>query len=454
MPFARFSFHRCLRLAAAAALLAAAAAQAADYGDITSLLKAGQPAQAQVLVEQRLAATPKDPQLIFLRGVAQSETKQTKAAIETFNELIRDYPELPEPYNNLAVLYAQDNQLDKARVALEMAVRSNPRYIAKDGNDLKDTFGRAGAAVKLRISSTELKLGEMRTKNPIFHSSDTRLLPETNQGWQITSTDIPSLSLQAGRFTKWTDRNARKNGASLLSNYSGINADAFAFAGGTWATPVSGLSLTGYWGRYADAWNTLYLGSFYKLALADKRSLSLSLNVYRNTDTGKALAGEVNNTTWSLMSSYAFGPHKIGMGYQKVDGDTPFDYTNRGSIWLENAMQLSDFNGPHEASWQIKYDVDLGQLVTPGLTVGIAYTRGSGIDYRNAGSVYTNYLGASSNGGKHWERDVLVRYTVQQGMAKGLALQVRWGMHRNNAAQGELNVNQVRLLAEMPVRIF
>ena len=43
---------------------------------------------------------------------------------------------------------------------------------------------------------------------------------------------------------------------------------------------------------------------------------------------------------------------------------------------------------------------------------------------------------------------------TQQGTAKGLALQVRWGMHRNNAAQGELNVNQVRLLAEMPVRIF
>ena len=144
MPFARLSFHRCLRLAAAAALLAASAAQAADYGDITSLLKAGQPAQAQVLVEQRLAATPKDPQLIFLRGVAQSESKQTKAAIETFNELIRDYPELPEPYNNLAVLYAQDNQLDKARVALEMAVRSNPRYATAQEN-LGDIYARLAA---------------------------------------------------------------------------------------------------------------------------------------------------------------------------------------------------------------------------------------------------------------------------------------------------------------------
>ena len=333
-------------------------------------------------------------------------------------------------------------------------VRSTPRYIAKDGNDLKDSFGRAGAALKLRVSSTELKLGEMRTKNPIFNSSDTRLLPETNRGWQITSADIPTLSLQAGRFTKWADRNARKNGGDLLANYSGVNADAFAFAGGTWATPVNGLSLTGYWGQYEDVWNTWYLGSFYKMALAGKQSLSLSLNVYRNTDTGKALAGKVDNTTWSLMSSYAFGPHKIGLGYQKVDGDTPFDYVNRGSIWLENAMQLSDFNAPHEASWQIKYDVDLGQIITPGLSAGIAYTRGSSIDYRNAGNVYNGYLGTGSAGGKHWERDVLVRYTVQQGQAKGLALQLRWGMHRANAAQGELNVNQVRLLAEMPVRIF
>ncbi|WP_367066736.1 OprD family outer membrane porin [Oryzisolibacter sp. LB2S] len=334
------------------------------------------------------------------------------------------------------------------------SVRRTPRYIAKDGAQLKDSFGRAGAALKLRMSSTELKVGEMRTKNPIFHSSDTRLLPETNRGWQITSTDIPTLSLQAGRFTRWTDRNARKNGGDLLANYSGINASAFAFAGGTWSTPINGLGLTGYWGQYEDAWNTWYLGSFYKMALANKQSLSLSLNLYRNTDTGKALAGAVDNTTWSLMSSYAFGPHKLGLGYQKVDGDTPFDYVNRGSIWLENAMQLSDFNAPHEASWQLKYDVDLGQLVTPGLSAGLAYTRGSGIDYRRAGSVYNGYLGTGSAGGKHWERDLIVRYTVQSGQAKGLALQLRWSVHRANAAQGELNVNQLRLLAEMPVRIL
>lgn len=334
------------------------------------------------------------------------------------------------------------------------AARATPRYVAKDGLDLASSFGRAGGALKLRVSSTELKIGEMRTKNPIFHSSDTRLLPETNRGWQITSADIPTLALQAGRFTAWADRNSRKNGGDLLANYSGANADAFSFAGGAWTTPVKNWSLSSYMGQYEDHWNTWYLGSFYKHDLAPRQSLAFNFNLYRNRDTGAARAGQVNNTTFSLMTSYATGVHKFGLGYQKVNGDTPFDYVNRGSIWLENAMQLSDFNGANEASWQVKYDIDLATLVTQGLGAGVAYTRGSGVDYSRLTSVYRNYLGYSGTQGKHWERDMLLRYTVQQGAAKGLALQLRYGVHRVNQAQGEANIDQIRLLAEMPVQLF
>ena len=334
------------------------------------------------------------------------------------------------------------------------AARATPRYVAKDGQDLASSFGRAGGALKLRVSSTELKIGEMRTRNPIFHSSDTRLLPETNRGWQITSADIPTLALQAGRFTAWADRNSRKNGGDLLANYSGANAGSFSFAGGAWTTPVKNWSLSSYIGQYEDHWNTWYLGSFYKHDLAPRQSLALNFNLYRNRDTGQARAGEVNNTTFSLMTSYATGVHKFGLGYQKVHGDTPFDYVNRGSIWLENAMQLSDFNGANEASWQVKYDIDLATLLTPGLSAGVAYTRGTGIDYRRLTSVYRNYLGYSGSQGRHWERDMLLRYTVQQGAAKGLALQLRYGVHRVNRAQGEANIDQIRLLAEMPVQLF
>lgn len=333
-------------------------------------------------------------------------------------------------------------------------VRSSPRYIAKDGDRLKDAFGRAGAALKVRVSSTEIKAGEMRTKNPIFNSSDTRLLPESNRGWLVTSTDIPTLALQAGRFTGWSDRNARKPDNKLLANYAGVHGDAFSFLGGSWTTPVPGLSLTAYLGRYEDVWDTRYLGGFYKKPLADRESVSFSLNLYRNTDSGAAKAGKVDNTTWSLMNTYALGVHKVGLGYQKVDGDTPFDYVNRGSIWLENAMQLSDFNGPHESSWQLKYEVDLGGIAVPGLSAGMAYTRGSGIDYGRVNSVYARYLGVSGTGGKHWERDMFLRYTVSNGRAKGLALLLRYGVHRVNLTQGELNANQLRLSAEMPITVF
>lgn len=146
MPLARLPLARFLQLAAAAVLLCAAAAHADDYSEITTLLKDGKSSQALVQVEQRLASHPKDPQLRFLRGVAQSEGKQTKAAIETFTALTRDYPELPEPYNNLAVLYAQENQLDKARTALEMAIRTNPSYATAHEN-LGDIYAKlAGQA--------------------------------------------------------------------------------------------------------------------------------------------------------------------------------------------------------------------------------------------------------------------------------------------------------------------
>ncbi|MGB6113484.1 MAG: tetratricopeptide repeat protein [Comamonas sp.] len=159
MRASRFLLTRFLQLAAATALLAASAAHADGYGDITALLKDGKASQALVQVEQRLASTPKDPQLRFLRGVAQSESKQTQAAIETFTELTREYPELPEPYNNLAVLYAQDNQLDKARAALEMAIRTHPSYATAHEN-LGDVYARLAAQAYDRALQLDAAQGE------------------------------------------------------------------------------------------------------------------------------------------------------------------------------------------------------------------------------------------------------------------------------------------------------
>src|SRR3989344_5305483 len=128
MKQVRRTLPRLLRLLALTALLGTGAAQADDYTEITQLIKAGKPADALAKADQRLAANPRDPQLRFLRGVAQADSGKPADAITTFTKLTEEYPELPEPYNNLAVLYANQNQLDKARTALEMAIRTNPSY--------------------------------------------------------------------------------------------------------------------------------------------------------------------------------------------------------------------------------------------------------------------------------------------------------------------------------------
>lgn len=112
----------------ALSLLAATWVHADDSADIQRHLKAGNATEALKVADQALTAKPKDPQLRFLRGVSLTELNRSGEAIAAFVKLTEDFPELPEPFNNLAVLYAGQGQYDKARSALEMAIRTNPSY--------------------------------------------------------------------------------------------------------------------------------------------------------------------------------------------------------------------------------------------------------------------------------------------------------------------------------------
>lgn len=112
-----------------------------EYGDVNQLLRSGKFPEALAKAEQYLVAKPRDPQMRFVKGVIQSESGKPFDAIATFTKLTEEYPELPEPYNNLAVLYAGQNQLDKARTALEMAIRTNPSYTTAHEN-LGDVYAK------------------------------------------------------------------------------------------------------------------------------------------------------------------------------------------------------------------------------------------------------------------------------------------------------------------------
>ncbi|WP_296249051.1 OprD family porin [Pseudomonas sp. UBA4194] len=315
----------------------------------------------------------------------------------------------------------------------------------------KSEFSRGGAALKLRLSSTVLSIGEQRVKTPVFSSSDSRLLPETATGVFLNSNEFDKVRLVAGHFTESTDRNASSHDQGFVVNYSNaVKGDAFDLAGVVY-TPGKHLTTSLYTSRYQDTWNQHYLGGTFVEALDDNRSITLNLNLYRTTDQGKALSGRIDNTTWSLMSTYAQGSHSFSLGYQKVDGDTPFDYVTRGAIFIGNAVQMSDFNAPNEQSWQARYDLAMAQWGLPGLVLSAAYIRGSqidgsGVDPRG-GYAYLGY----GKGGRHWERDLEARYVVQGGAAKGTTISLRHNLHRGNTAQAELDGEQVRVAVEYPI---
>jgi len=124
-----------------ACLFVTFAARADDMQDASRMLKAGQHQQALERVNKVLAAKPRDPQARFLKGLIFTDQGNTKDAIDIFTRLTQDYPELPEPYNNLAVIYAAQGQYDKARVALEQSIRTHPSYATAYEN-LGDVYAK------------------------------------------------------------------------------------------------------------------------------------------------------------------------------------------------------------------------------------------------------------------------------------------------------------------------
>ncbi len=113
---------------------AAFAAPSDDFNEATRLYQQGKLDVALGKVNGFLGAQPKDAQGRFLKGLILTEQKKSDEAIRIFTGLTEDYPELPEPYNNLAVLYASQGNYDKAKSALELAIHTHPSYATAHEN--------------------------------------------------------------------------------------------------------------------------------------------------------------------------------------------------------------------------------------------------------------------------------------------------------------------------------
>ena len=152
-------------VASAQATPAAAPAQAAapspEAIEIQRLIKSGQSTLALKLIDDALAKNPKDPAMRFRRGVTLSMLDRKAEALQVFQKLVEDHPEMPAPYNNLAVLYGSQGDYDKARAALVAAIRTNPQYATAYQN-----LGDVYAQLASQAYSKALQLDKSDTTVP------------------------------------------------------------------------------------------------------------------------------------------------------------------------------------------------------------------------------------------------------------------------------------------------
>jgi imipenem/basic amino acid-specific outer membrane pore len=306
----------------------------------------------------------------------------------------------------------------------------------------QDDYSKGGGAVKFRISDTVLKVGDQFTALPVFATDDSRLLPEIAQGTLITSNEIEGLTLHAGHFTSLT--------AQEQTNRDSFGLKEANVVGGTYAF-TDNLSTSLYYSKVEDYWRKYYANVNWALPISDNQGLVFDFNIYDTKSEGsaeyRAFDGEkLDNRAFSLSGAYNIGAHTFTLAYQKVTGDGDYGYgiDGGGTIFLANSVARSDFNAEDEKSWQARYDLNFAEYGIPGLTFMTRYVRGSDANV------------AGTTNGKEWERDVDIKYVLQEGPAKDLSFRVRQATYRSSDGvyYDSPSIDELRLIVEYPLSIL
>lgn len=184
------NFHRVtasMAICAVALLLTSFSAFPDENDEVARLYKQGNLAKALEQAEAYLATRPKDAQMRFQKGLILTEQNKIAEATKVFSSLSQDYPELPEPYNNLAVLYASQGQYDKAKVALESAIRTHPSYSTAHEN-LGDIYAKMASQAYGKALQLDKGNAAAQTKLAMIKN----LFTGGPQGIQTASAQPPS----------------------------------------------------------------------------------------------------------------------------------------------------------------------------------------------------------------------------------------------------------------------
>ncbi|HFI2212734.1 TPA: OprD family outer membrane porin, partial [Pseudomonas aeruginosa] len=318
-------------------------------------------------------------------------------------------------------------------------------------------YGKVGGALRLRHGETRLKYGQTTTSAPVFAASSNRTLAGMAYGLLLEDRSFDGLLLEGGRFTAASGPGESKVRGDISTVYGRLGAypvrlDAVGFLGGQWQA-TERLQLSLYASRFDDIWQQAYFGASHRQPLGGERALRVDLDAYRTRDSGQSRFGRIDTLASSLALGYEQGPQRITLAYQRVHGEQPFDYMAFGdgrssaSMVLANSVGYSDFNGPGERSWQLRYDLDLGALGLPGLSLHALHARGrAGASASSAAE--SIYAGLYGRDGRHRESDLGFAYRVKAGPLAGLALRASQAWHRGNASYLDGDIDETRLVVD------
>ncbi|WP_455887815.1 OprD family porin [Pseudomonas rustica] len=335
--------------------------------------------------------------------------------------------------------------------------------INSDGEP-EDSYSRAGGALKIRASKSVLKYGEQMPMTPVLAVNTVRLFPSAATGLQLNINEFNHLSLEAGHYSRQTGVDASNRDDKFTTDYAlkrggtAITYDSASFVGGRYQEGNILLGL--YAGQLEDAWHQYYGNAKYMYPIDQGRRIAFDLNIYRTLDYGKSLAGPINNTSWSLSTAYTVGAHTLSVIHQQINGDEPLDWigfgTMGGTVTIGNAVQYATFTEANERSWQLRYDLDFAAFGVPGLTVMARYVRGDGMDNSRSHNPYytARHVYDTDKDNKHWERNFDIKYVIQSGPARDMSVRLRQSTHRATSGYRYLDIDEVRLITELPIDFF
>ena len=307
-----------------------------------------------------------------------------------------------------------------------------------DDGHAADNFGRAGLAAKMRISATELKVGELLPDLPLLRYDDGRLLPQTFRGAMLDSREFDGLSLQAGQYRKVSLRNSSDMQDLSAWAAPGVYADGFNYAGAEYRFNAQ-RTVIGIWhSQLEDIYRQSYLNLQHTQRAGDW-TLAANLGYFIDNEDGQARIGAIESRTGYALLSASHSGHTVYLGLQKVSGDSQWMsvYGSSGRT-LGNDMFNGSFSNADERSWQVRYDYNFVAMGIPGLMAMVRYGHGD-----NATT------GAGSNG-KEWERNAEVNYTVQSGALRNLNVRLN---NATNRRSFNSDLDQTRLIVTYPLSL-